>query len=150
MTLSVVFPVEDFVPNLVFQLLFKFENFWTRIQWVTLETLTPLFSVSFEHFGCTNFQALREKYFAEMFNTKLVANLLIQLLLKFGNFLAYHIQFTSSLFAGISGWTVTGKPKDMTILESDIAQGLTSKVVHNYLRHVRVKFENFWGREREI
>jgi len=58
--------------------------------------------------------------------------------------LAYHTQFTSSLFAGISGWTVTGKPKDMTILESDIAQGLTSKVVHNYLRHVRVKFENFW------
>ena len=32
----------------------------------------------------------------------------------------------------------------MTILESDIAQGLTSKVVHNYLRHVQVKFENFW------
>ena len=28
-----------------------------------------------------------------------------------------------SLPFGISGWTVTGKPKDMTILESDIAKG---------------------------
>ena len=55
MSLSVVLPVVDFDPNLVFYLLFKFENFSTSIQWGTLETLTPLFSVSFEHFGCTNF-----------------------------------------------------------------------------------------------
>ena len=56
MALSVVFPVEDFVPNLVFYLLFKFQKFWTNIQWITLETLTPLFSVSFEHLCYRNFR----------------------------------------------------------------------------------------------
>ena len=43
MTLSVVLPVEDFDPNLVFSLLFKFENFSISIQRGALETWTPCF-----------------------------------------------------------------------------------------------------------
>ena len=55
MALAVEVLVENFAPNLVYLLLFKFEKISTSIQWGTLETLTPCFSVSFEHLGCTNF-----------------------------------------------------------------------------------------------
>jgi hypothetical protein len=33
--------------------------------------------------------------------------------------------------------------QDIVILESDLALGLTSKVMHNYLRYSLVKFGNF-------
>ena len=55
-TLYVEVHKEKFTPNFFFYyLLLKFENFSTSIQRGTLETLTPCFSVSFEHLCCTNF-----------------------------------------------------------------------------------------------
>ena len=56
MALAVEVPVDNFAPKLAYLLLLKFEKKnSTDIQWGTLETLTPCFSVSFEHLGCTNF-----------------------------------------------------------------------------------------------
>ena len=49
---------------------------------------------------------------------------------------------TRSLSVENFGWTVTGKLKDMIILESVLAKMLTSKIVHKYLSNVLVKFEN--------
>ena len=37
------------------------------------------------------------------------------------------------------------KLKDTTILELDLANVFTSKVVHKDLRNVLLKFENFWS-----
>ena len=67
---------------------------------------------------------------------------------KFGNF---RLSSLSSALILLALWSlkILGRQqrknsKDKTFLGSDLAQGLTSNVVHNYLRHVRVKFENFW------
>ena len=75
MTLSAGMPVEIFVLELVVYLLFKFENFYTSIQWVTQEAFTPLFSGSFEHLCWTNFEAILKYFSADVLNTKLVENL---------------------------------------------------------------------------
>ena len=80
MALAVEVPVDNFAPKLAYLLLLKFEKISTSIQWGTLETLTPCFSVSFEHLGCTNFQAFLEMFSVDVFNTKLVPNLLTKLL----------------------------------------------------------------------
>ena len=53
--------------------------------------------------------------------------------------------FTSSLSTANSGWTVSGKPKDKTTLDSDPAHGLTHKDVHKDLSKGLVKIENFWS-----
>ena len=42
------------------------------------------------------------------------------------------------------------KLKDMIILEPDLANVLTSKVVHKDLRNVLVKFESFWTPTLEL
>ena len=81
MALAVEEPLDNFAPKLAYLLLLKFEKKnSTDIQWGTLETLTPCFSVSFEHLGCTNFYAFLEMFSADVFNTKLVPNLLTKLL----------------------------------------------------------------------
>ena len=91
-----------------------------------------------------NCQALLEELSADVLNMKLVANCITYHLLKFGNF--WHSGLTSASIilapypTEISGWTVTEKPKDMTILELVLHKVLTTKVVHQDLRNALVKF----------
>ena len=86
MTLSGEVHVESFVPKFVFYLLSKYEKFWTYGQSETPETLRCQFSIQNEQFSHINFYAPLLQFSAKVFNTKLVVNLLSQLLLKFGNF----------------------------------------------------------------
>ena len=82
-----------------------------------------------------------------MINTKLLANLLIQLLLKFSNFWPSSLTSTSVILAlcptEISEWTDNEKPKDMTILELELAKVLTIKVVHKDPKNALVKLRIF-------
>ena len=46
---------EKFTPKFFYYLLLKFENFSTKYTEGYTRNFDTLFSVSFEHFGCTNF-----------------------------------------------------------------------------------------------
>ena len=85
---------------------------------------------------------------ADVFNTKLVPNLPTELLSKFGNFRLSSVSSELILLALWSlknfGQTAKENSKDKTFLGSDLARGLTRKVVHKNLRNVPVNFENFF------
>ena len=118
---------EKFTPKFFYYLLLKFENFSTSIQRGTLETLTPVFC-QFWALQLHEFLGHLREVFCRNVQHQTCSKFTHLVTVKIWQFLAYHTQFTSSLFAGISGWTVTGKPKDMTILESDIAKGWLAKL----------------------
>jgi hypothetical protein len=85
MTLSIEVHIEKVAPTFVFYFMLKFENFWTSTQQATLQASTPQFSACFEHFCHINFSTLLVKFSAEVLNSKLVSNLIKNLLSKFGN-----------------------------------------------------------------
>ena len=82
-----------------------------------------------------------------MLNTKLVENYITYPLLKFGNFWPSSLTSTTVLLAlcptEISEWTDNEKPKDMTILELELAKVLTIKVVHKDPKNALVKLRIF-------